>query len=145
MQRILVVDDDRIQVDVVPSCCGAPGSQPATAFDAESARDLFETQPPMLVILDVQLGQADGRDLLRRFKQQRPEIPILMLTVLAAKDDRVYGLELGADDYLAKPFGYRELIARVRALLRRGASEVRERVHAPAAGARHCRPQSVDA
>ncbi|HEY2593354.1 MAG TPA: winged helix-turn-helix domain-containing protein, partial [Chloroflexota bacterium] len=68
-----------------------------------------------------------GRDLLRQFKQRRPEIPILMLTVLSAEDDRVYGLELGADDYLAKPFGYRELIARVRALLRRGRSEPRER------------------
>jgi two-component system, OmpR family, response regulator MtrA len=126
MQRILVVDDDPIQVDVVSFLLRRAGFEPETAFDAESARELFETQPPMLVILDVQLGQADGRDLLRRFKQQRADIPILMLTVLGAEDDRVYGRELGADDYLAKPFGYRELIARVRALLRRGAN--RERV-----------------
>src|SRR4051794_25586104 len=128
MQPILVVDDDRVQVDVVSFLLRRAGFDPVTAFDAESARELFESQPPLLVILDVQLGQADGRDLLRQFKQQRPQIPILMLTVLNAEDDRVYGLELGADDYLAKPFGYRELIARVRALLRRGASEVRERV-----------------
>jgi DNA-binding response OmpR family regulator/HPt (histidine-containing phosphotransfer) domain-containing protein len=128
MQRILVVDDDRVQVDVVSFLLRRAGFEPVTAFDAESARDLFLHQQPLLVILDVQLGQADGRDLLRQFKQQRPEIPILMLTVLGAEDDRVYGLELGADDYLAKPFGYRELIARVRALLRRGVGEARERV-----------------
>jgi DNA-binding response OmpR family regulator/HPt (histidine-containing phosphotransfer) domain-containing protein len=127
MQPILVVDDDRVQVDVVSFLLRRAGFDPVTAFDAESARELFESQPPLLVILDVQLGQADGRDLLRQFKQQRPEIPILMLTVLNAEDDRVYGLELGADDYLAKPFGYRELIARVRALLRRGKTEPRER------------------
>jgi DNA-binding response OmpR family regulator/HPt (histidine-containing phosphotransfer) domain-containing protein len=127
MQPILVVDDDRVQVDVVSFLLRRAGFDPVTAFDADSARGLFESQPPLLVILDIQLGQADGRDLLRQFKQQRPQIPILMLTVLNAEDDRVYGLELGADDYLAKPFGYRELIARVRALLRRGHSEPRER------------------
>jgi DNA-binding response OmpR family regulator/HPt (histidine-containing phosphotransfer) domain-containing protein len=126
MQRILVVDDDRVQVDVVSFLLRRAGFEPLTAFDAESARDLFWDQQPVLVILDVQLGQADGRDLLRQFKQQRPKIPVLMLTALSAEDDRVSGLELGADDYLAKPFGYRELIARVRALLRRGASEVHE-------------------
>ncbi|MBV9328016.1 MAG: response regulator [Chloroflexi bacterium] len=128
MQRILVVDDDRVQVDVVSFLLVRAGFEPITAFDAETARDLFEHQSPLLVILDVQLPRADGRDLLREFKQKRPQIPILMLTALGAEDDRVHGLELGADDYLAKPFGYRELIARVRALLRRGPSETRERV-----------------
>jgi DNA-binding response OmpR family regulator/HPt (histidine-containing phosphotransfer) domain-containing protein len=128
MQPILVVDDDRVQVDVVSFLLRRAGFEPITALDADSARDLFENQAPLLVILDVQLGQADGRDLLRQFKRERAEIPILMLTVLNAEDDRVYGLELGADDYLAKPFGYRELIARVRALLRRGKGDVRERV-----------------
>jgi DNA-binding response OmpR family regulator/HPt (histidine-containing phosphotransfer) domain-containing protein len=127
MQPILVVDDDRVQIDVVSFLLRRAGFDPITAFDADSARQLFAEQPPLLVILDIQLGQDDGRDLLRQFKQQRPEIPILMLTVLNAEDDRVYGLELGADDYLAKPFGYRELIARVRALLRRGKTEARER------------------
>lgn len=125
MQRVLVVDDDRVQVDVVSFLLRRAGFEPIPAFDADSARELFEHQPS-LVILDVQLGQADGRDLLRQFKQQRPEIPILMLTVLRTEDDRVYGLELGADDYLAKPFGYRELIARVRALLRRESRKGRE-------------------
>lgn len=126
MQRILVVDDDYVQVDVVSFLLRRAGFEPVPAFDVESSRDLFEHQAPALVILDVQLGQADGRDLLRQFKQQRPEIPILMLTVLGAEDDRVHGLELGADDYLAKPFGYRELIARVRALLRRRTRKARE-------------------
>jgi DNA-binding response OmpR family regulator/HPt (histidine-containing phosphotransfer) domain-containing protein len=127
MQPILVVDDDRVQVDVVSFLLRRASFDPVTAFDADSARELFATQPPLLVILDIQLGQDDGRDLLKQFKRQRPDIPVLMLTVLNAEDDRVYGLELGADDYLAKPFGYRELIARVRALLRRGKGDVRER------------------
>ncbi|MBV9580593.1 MAG: response regulator [Chloroflexi bacterium] len=126
MQRILVVDDDRVQVDVVSFLLERAGFEPVSGFDAETARHLFEEQEPQLVILDVQLGQADGRDLLRQFKQKRPQIPILMLTALGAEDDRVHGLELGADDYLPKPFGYRELIARVRALLRRGATRSRE-------------------
>jgi len=120
MQRILVVDDDRMQVDVVSFLLRREGFEPVAAFDAPTAVRLFTEQAPELVILDVQLGDADGRELLRQFRKERPEVSILMLTALGAEEDRVYGLDLGADDYLAKPFGHRELLARVRALLRRG-------------------------
>jgi two-component system alkaline phosphatase synthesis response regulator PhoP len=128
MQHILVVDDDPVQVDVVSFLLRRAGFHSTAAFDAASAARLFDDQQPDLVILDVQLGASDGRDLLRRFRKQRPEVLILMLTALDAEDDRVRGLELGADDYLTKPFSPRELIARVQAMLRRGSVEAHEAV-----------------
>ena len=128
MQRILVVDDDHVQVDVVSFLLRRAGFESTAAFDGVSAARLFDDHRPDLVILDVHLGDSDGRDLLRQFRNQRPEVLILMLTALNAEDDRVRGLDLGADDYLTKPFSPRELIARVRAMLRRGAVEVHEPV-----------------
>jgi DNA-binding response OmpR family regulator/HPt (histidine-containing phosphotransfer) domain-containing protein len=128
MKRVLVVDDDLVQVDVVSFLLRRAGFEPITELDAESAVRQFEQQQPDLVILDVRLGEADGLDLLRQFRKQRPMVPILMLTAATDEEDKVRGLELGADDYLAKPFGHRELTARVRALLRRG---VRPAAEAP--------------
>jgi DNA-binding response OmpR family regulator/HPt (histidine-containing phosphotransfer) domain-containing protein len=126
MRRILVVDDDLVQVDVVSFLLRRAGFEPITELDAASAIRQFEQQQPDLVILDVRLGDADGLDLLRRFRRERPAVPILMLTAVTEEEDKVRGFELGADDYLAKPFGHRELIARVRALLRRGARPAAE-------------------
>ncbi len=128
MQRILVVEDERVEVDVVSFLLRRSGWEPAAATDAAAARRLFEELHPDLVILDIHLGDADGRDLLREFRKQRPDVPILMLTALSAEDERVRGFELGADDYLCKPFSHREFVARVRALLRRGTHEVHEPV-----------------
>jgi DNA-binding response OmpR family regulator/HPt (histidine-containing phosphotransfer) domain-containing protein len=128
VQRILVVDDDRVQVDVVSFLLRRAGFESTAAFDAATAARLFDDQQPDLVILDVHLGASDGRDLLRRFRKQRPDVRILMLTALGAEDERVRGLELGADDYLSKPFGPRELIARVQAMLRRGSIKSHEPV-----------------
>ena len=126
MQRILVVDDDHLQVDVVTFLLRRAEFEVSAAFDAPTAKRLFDEHSPDLVILDIQLGQADGRDLLQQFRSECPGVSILMLTALGAEDDRVRGLELGADDYLVKPFGHREFMARVRAVLRRsqiGATE----------------------
>ena len=128
MQRILMVDDDHVQVDVVSFLLRRAGWESSTAMDAATARHLFEEQHPDLVILDIHLGADDGRDLLRQFRKERPGVAILMLTALTTEEERVRGLELGADDYLGKPFSHRELIARVRALLRRGTRETREPV-----------------
>ena len=127
MQRILVVDDDRVAVDVVSFLLRRAGWEPLAAFDAATARRLFE-QCPDLIILDIHLGDADGRDLLQQFRKERANVPILMLTAVTAEGERVHGLELGADDYLCKPFSHRELVARVRALLRRGTRETPEPV-----------------
>jgi DNA-binding response OmpR family regulator/HPt (histidine-containing phosphotransfer) domain-containing protein len=129
MQHILVVDDDRMQLDVVGYVLRRAGFEPIFAEDAVTAARLFRDQQPELVILDVNLGESDGRDLLRQFRQERPHARILMLTVRNAEDDRVQGLELGADDYLTKPVGHRELVARVRALLRRGSTDTPQTVH----------------
>ena len=128
MQRILVVDDDPVHVDVVSFLLRRAGWDASAATDPATARRLFAEQNPDLVILDIHLGDADGRDLLRQFRKERPDVAILMLTALTAEEERVRGLELGADDYLCKPFSHRELIARVRALLRRGTREVHEPV-----------------
>ena len=121
MQRVLVVDDDPTQLDVVTFLLRRAAFEPVTAADPAAAIRQFEELEPDLVILDVRLGDASGLDLLRRFREQRSAVPILMLTAAKDEDDRVRGLELGADDYLPKPFGHQELIARVRAMLRRGA------------------------
>jgi DNA-binding response OmpR family regulator/HPt (histidine-containing phosphotransfer) domain-containing protein len=123
MQRVLIVDDDHVQVDVVSFLLRREGLEPVAAYDGVSAARLFAEQPPDLVILDVNLGDMDGLELLRQFRKQRPKLFILMLTALNAEEDRVRGLQLGADDYLAKPFGHRELVARVQALLRRAGSD----------------------
>jgi DNA-binding response OmpR family regulator/HPt (histidine-containing phosphotransfer) domain-containing protein len=124
MPQILIVDDDPVQIDVVSFLLRRAGFKSLVAFDAVTAIGLFDEQEPDMVILDVGLGETSGLDLLRRFRQQRPGVPILMLTAKNAEDDRVRGLELGADDYLPKPFGHRELLARVRAMLRRAAVTV---------------------
>jgi DNA-binding response OmpR family regulator/HPt (histidine-containing phosphotransfer) domain-containing protein len=121
VQRVLVVDDDPTQLDVVTFLLRRAAFEPVTAADPAAAIRLFDELDPDLVILDVRLGDASGLDLLRRFREQRSAVPILMLTAAKEEDDRVRGLELGADDYLPKPFGHQELIARVRAMLRRGA------------------------
>jgi DNA-binding response OmpR family regulator/HPt (histidine-containing phosphotransfer) domain-containing protein len=123
MQRVLIVDDDHVQVDVVSFLLRRDGFEPVAAYDGASAVRLFTELPPELVILDVHLGDVDGRELLRQFRKQRPKVFILMLTALNTEEDRVHGLELGADDYLTKPYGHRELIARVHALLRRASGE----------------------
>lgn len=88
------------------------------AADGMSALETFQNSPPDLVILDWMLPKLDGLEVLRRIRQ-RSAVPVLMLTAHTEEADRVIGLEVGADDYLTKPFGMRELIARVRALLRR--------------------------
>src|SRR5258708_35991529 len=87
--------------------------------DGEEALALGETIPYDLIILDILLPGLDGREICRQLREQQQEVPILFLSALAEVEDRVQGLDLGADDYLAKPFAFRELEARVRALLRR--------------------------
>src|SRR5258708_11740881 len=88
--------------------------------DGEEALALGETIPYDLIILDILLPGLDGREICRQLREQQQEVPILFLSALAEVEDRVQGLDLGADDYLAKPFAFRELEARGRALLRRG-------------------------
>src|SRR5690348_16023188 len=118
MATILVVEDESDLSNLIRSHLEAEGHTIRQAFDGPGALALVAEQAPQLVILDWMLPGLDGLAVCRRLRQEHL-MPILMLTARAEEIDRVLGLEVGADDYLVKPFGMRELLARVRALLRR--------------------------
>ena len=118
MPTILIVEDERNLCDLIRDNLQEQGYQVLQAFDGPSALTMARETVPDLVILDIMLPGMDGLEVCRRLRQGSI-VPILMLTARAEEIDRVLGLELGADDYLTKPFSMRELKARVRALLRR--------------------------
>jgi len=118
MTTILVVEDHIEMQQLIQRELKAAGYQVITAADGLECLSIFEQMKPDLLILDWMLPQLDGLEVLRRVRQTST-LPILMLTARGDEADRVIGLEVGADDYLSKPFGMRELIARVHALLRR--------------------------
>jgi len=118
MPTILIVEDERNLCDLIRDNLQEQGYQVLQAFDGPSALTMARDGVPDLVILDIMLPGIDGLEVCRRLRQVSI-VPILMLTARAEEIDRVLGLELGADDYLTKPFSMRELKARVRALLRR--------------------------
>ncbi len=117
--RILVVEDEHKLAGVLKRGLGEHGYAVDVAYDGEEGLALAEVEPYDLVILDVMLPRLDGLALCRTLRARRHNTPVLMLTARDAVDDRVAGLDSGADDYLVKPFAFRELLARVRALLRR--------------------------
>jgi len=116
--KILVVDDDLEISALVGGLLEEAGYVALLAGDADSAAVLFDEEWPDLVILDVGLGTRSGLELLQTFKQQRG-IPIVVLSGLASEEARLRGFDVGADDYLTKPFGHQELLARIQAKLRR--------------------------
>ena len=118
--RLLLVEDEPSLAEAVAYTLAQEGFAVDTAADGRAALDLFEAHPPDLVILDLMLPGLTGWQLLPAFRRQR-DVPIIMLTARADEADRVAGLEMGADDYVTKPFSMRELVARVRAVLRRRA------------------------
>jgi DNA-binding response OmpR family regulator len=117
--KILVVDDEPSLVEALTYNLRQQGFTPLVAGDADAALRLFREQTPDLILLDVMLPSGSGFDICRLIRQSGSTVPILMLTARIAESDRVQGLEIGADDYLVKPFGTRELMARIKALLRR--------------------------
>jgi DNA-binding response OmpR family regulator len=120
---VLVIDDDPTMCEVVARYLEREGFQVAAASDGDAGlRDALATLPD-LVVLDLMLPGLDGLEVFRRLRSVAP-IPVVMLTARGDEDDRVAGLELGADDYVAKPFSPRELTARVRAVLRRAGGGV---------------------
>jgi DNA-binding response OmpR family regulator len=122
-QKILVVDDEQLIVDSVKYGLEKEGYEILAAFDGAQAIAKHSEEKPDLVILDVQLPKMDGWNVCREIRKTS-RVPIIMLTARAEEVDKVLGLELGADDYLVKPFGMRELSARVRAALRRATEYV---------------------
>ncbi len=119
--KVLVVDDETPIVEAVAYSLRKEGYQALTAGDAEQCIDLTRREKPDLIILDVMLPSASGFDICRMLRKQSA-VPIIMLTARAEETDRVVGLELGADDYITKPFSMRELMARVKSVLRRSAN-----------------------
>src|SRR5438874_9675291 len=118
MTTVLVVDDEPIVRDVVVRYLQRDGFDTLEAADGETAQKLIEDGAPELVVLDVMLPGTDGLALCRWIRS-RGELPVIMLTARGEEADRIIGLELGADDYVTKPFSPRELAARVRTVLRR--------------------------
>lgn len=116
--KVLVVDDENPIVEAVAYNLRKEGFQALTASDAEQCLDIARAEKPDLIILDVMLPSASGFDVCRLLRKQN-DVPIIMLTARAEETDRVVGLELGADDYITKPFSMRELMARVKTVLRR--------------------------
>ena len=120
-QTIVVVEDDPHIADLLDLYLRDAGFRVIQAADGERGLELIRDQQPMLAILDIGLpGAIDGMEVCRRVRSgPNPDLPVLILTARAGEIDRVLGLELGADDYVTKPFSPRELVARVRAILRR--------------------------
>lgn len=118
MTTVLVVDDEPIVREVVVSYLRREGFRTLEADDGDAARGLVERETPSLVVLDIMLPGTDGLELCRWIRA-RSDVPVIMLTARGEEADRIVGLELGADDYVTKPFSPRELATRVRAVLRR--------------------------
>jgi DNA-binding response OmpR family regulator len=118
MARILVVDDEPNLADTVAYNLRRDGYEVEAVGDGPAALDAVRARPPDAIVLDLMLPGIDGLEVCRRVRRTSA-VPILMLTARTTETDRIVGLEVGADDYLAKPFSMRELLARVRALLRR--------------------------
>jgi len=121
--HVLVVEDDPTVSDVVVRYLEREGLSVDAVFDGQSALEHAAIRWPDLVVLDLMLPGIDGLEVCRRLRADAP-VPVIMLTAKGDEDDRVMGLELGADDYIAKPFSPRELTARVKAVLRRASGPV---------------------
>jgi DNA-binding response OmpR family regulator len=118
-QRVLVVDDDRTVNEVVRLYLERAGFQVSQADDGAAALASVAREAPDLVVLDLMLPEIDGYEVCRRLRMRQDNLPIVMLTAMGDESDRILGLQLGADDYVAKPFSPRELVLRVQSVLRR--------------------------
>lgn len=117
-EKILVVDDEPSIVELVSYNLKAAGYTVTTASDGMEALSMLESDPPDLVLLDVMLPELDGFSVCQRIRKTH-SVPIIMLTARGGEADKIWGLEIGADDYITKPFSPKEMLARVKAVLRR--------------------------
>jgi len=124
--QILVVEDDGRIADLISRNLEAAGFSCVTASHGDQALGEFARSHPVLVVLDLGLAGIDGLEVTRRLRRES-DVPILMVTARSAESDKLLGLEVGADDYITKPFSTAELVARVRALLRRSSGHLSER------------------
>jgi DNA-binding response OmpR family regulator len=121
---VLVVDDDATVSEVVVAYLERAGMVAERVADGPAALVAAAERPPDAVVLDLMLPGIDGLEVCRRLRSERPDVPILMLTARGEEEDRIIGLEVGADDYVTKPFSPRELVLRVQSLLRRAGGPV---------------------
>lgn len=119
-KRILIVEDEKNIVDILSFNLGREGYDTLEALDGKTGLQLALEQDPDLILLDLMLPEMNGFDVCRSVREQGRTTPIIMLTAREEETDKVLGLELGADDYITKPFSMRELLARVKANIRRG-------------------------
>ena len=129
-QRILVVDDDRNICEIIRLYLEKEGFEVLIAYDGQQALEIFKEKTPSVVVLDVMMPKMDGFQVCREIRRVS-SIPVIMLTAKGETFDKVLGLELGADDYMIKPFDSKELVARVKAVLRRYQAPVSEAPEAP--------------
>ncbi|MGZ5214168.1 MAG: response regulator transcription factor [Actinomycetota bacterium] len=123
--RVLVVEDEQTISEPLAEHLGREGFDAEVAGTIEEAKEAWRATPPDLILLDVMLPDGDGRDLCRLIRTES-DVPIIMLTARGEEIDRIVGLELGADDYVVKPFSAGELVARIRAIMRRGRATARK-------------------
>ncbi|MGH9417496.1 MAG: response regulator transcription factor [Terriglobales bacterium] len=122
MKRVLIIEDDPVVQEVLQLLLEVEGYEVKVASDGPSGLEYFQRNPPSAVILDLSLPGMHGRDVCRALQQQAPRIPMIVLSGALDEIDKVLLLELGADDYVTKPFSSRELLARLHAVQRRAAS-----------------------
>src|SRR6476620_3828376 len=127
MRRVLIVDDDPKVCETLDRYLAHAGYATATALDGARALELMQTFAPDLIVLDLMLPRVDGLEVCRTLRAVSA-VPIIMLTAKSTERDKLAGLELGADDYLTKPFSPRELVARVEAVLRRVSAQEQTRL-----------------
>jgi DNA-binding response OmpR family regulator len=123
MAEVLVVDDDQTVREVVVSYLKAAGHDVTEAADGAAALEAIRARSADLVVLDLMMPGVDGIEVCRRLRHDGNDVPVIMLTALGSEQERVVGLEIGADDYVTKPFSPRELVLRVDSILRRTASD----------------------
>jgi DNA-binding response OmpR family regulator len=123
MAKILIIEDQKDMVTGLVFNLEAQGHTVSAAYDGEAGLFSAERERPDLIVLDIMLPKKDGFEVCRELRRKGHDVPILMLTARREEADKVRGLEIGADDYLTKPFGLSEFLARVKALLRRGAGK----------------------
>ena len=121
MESILIVEDEKRVADLLKAGLEEASYNVCVAYDGAMGLRLFQSTDFDLVISDIVLPKLDGFELCREIRQRNPDIPIIMLTALGSTDDKLEGFDSGADDYMVKPFDFRELHARIKVLMRRGA------------------------
>lgn len=127
MKKILVVEDEKRVANLLKAGLEEDGYSVMVAYDGKMGFRLFQSQEFQLVISDIILPEMNGMEMCRKIREVNPQVPLLMLTALGSTDDKLEGFDVGADDYMVKPFDFRELKARIRVLLKRSSETVVQR------------------